>query len=162
MIEWREKFVSSTELSLVRRKRRGAIISINTSSSTSPHLNNLNYVVLFGKENFDYYFFGKKNPPPNNDIHLCYLHSATDHFIGFANCKMYTGIERSGMIRRQVFHLSFRTKRRPDHVWNRECKSNRSTDAFLDDSNEPLLHFVDECCIDNNLDKTNGGHFKRI
>lgn len=66
------------------------------------------------------------------------------------------------MIRRQVFHLSLRAKRRSDCMSNREFKPNRkSVDDFLSDSNEPLLKFVDKCCIDKDGEKSRG-HFKRV
>ncbi|MCP9256959.1 RhoGEF domain-containing protein [Dirofilaria immitis] len=69
-------------------------------------------------------------------------------------------------MRRQVFHLSLRTRRRPNYASNREFKPSRSittSTPFLDDSNEPLLHFVDETCIDDNDNDNdrNDGHFKR-
>uniref|UniRef100_A0A1I8ENY1 RhoGEF domain-containing protein n=1 Tax=Wuchereria bancrofti TaxID=6293 RepID=A0A1I8ENY1_WUCBA len=67
------------------------------------------------------------------------------------------------MIRRQVFHLSLRAKQKANYTSNRECKCSRNTitDFPDDDSNEPLLHFVDECCMDENELSRNGEHFKR-
>ncbi|VIO88460.1 RhoGEF domain containing protein [Brugia malayi] len=67
------------------------------------------------------------------------------------------------MIRRQVFHLSLRAKQKANYTSNRECKSSRNTitDFPDDDSNEPLSHFVDECCMDENELSRNGKHFKR-
>lgn len=94
-----------------------------------------------------------------------YFSHYNDHFTLYSLgllCEIYRRRDRLGMIRRQVFHLSLRTRRRRGYVSNREFKPNRATTTtFLDDSSEPLLHFVDESCIDEDEDRS-GGHFKRV
>ncbi|VDO16523.1 unnamed protein product [Brugia timori] len=107
------------------------------------------------------YYLGASNNCLNFDIPRIELF-IFDHFcLIFEECTL--GHDRLGMIRRQVFHLSLRAKQKANYTSNRECKSSRNTitDFPDDDSNEPLSHFVDECCMDENELSRNGKHFKR-